>query len=642
MNFFNNLKIKYKITVLSSLVVVAFAVIIMLYFPSQQRKAVVNSFNQEVISLTKATALGVGIGLGTSNLMVIKDVFELAKSNQNLVYVTILNKEGNVIAQHNPNEVTTNREKITQSEAPVEIDGNLHHHEAIMFDGKSFGNVLVGFSMEKINSQISTIRLVSAIGLVVIIIAGILFSLFVGNYIAKRIIQLTGFSYKLAEGNINENLELDHASQDEVGQLAAAFQLMAQTQRNLAQAAGEIAKGNLTAEVKTASENDVLGQAMIEMRDSLNTSKLEQEKSIQETEMVVNVISKTMEAAANSDLTKKITEEFEGKFAPLKDNINQTLEVLDSTLGLVQTMVGQVSSATAQISTGSQTLSSGAQDQASSLEEVSSSMEEMASMTRQNAENAGQAKALAGATQKSSARGNQAMDKMIDAINLIKKSSDETAVIVKTIDDIAFQTNLLALNAAVEAARAGESGRGFAVVAEEVRNLASRSAEAAKNTASMIDDSVKNAEGGVGITQEAAKFFLEISQGTEKMNDLVSEITAASTEQSRGIEQVTNAIGQMNQVTQENAANSEESASAAEELSSQSNELAGVINTFCLTKTAASPGAGSDPQQYVNHRALRSPAGSIQPQPHARVNNKPAFRTPETIIPMNESDLRNF
>jgi methyl-accepting chemotaxis protein len=232
---------------------------------------------------------------------------------------------------------------------------------------------------------------------------------------------------------------------------------------------------------------------------------------------------KVMSNAAEKVLTSRVDGEYKGQLGEFKDNINQALKSLDEALNQVQTSVEQVSSGSSQISTGSQTLSQGAQEQASSLEEVSSSLEEMASMTKQNAENANQAKSLSGAAQKSAEQGNKSMEEMTDAIDKIKRSSDETAKIVKTIDEIAFQTNLLALNAAVEAARAGEAGRGFAVVAEEVRNLASRSAEAAKSTASMIDESVKNADGGVTITQEVGKFLTQINDGTQKVNDLVAE-----------------------------------------------------------------------------------------------------------------------
>ena len=237
----------------------------------------------------------------------------------------------------------------------------------------------------------------------------------------------------------------------------------------------------------------------------------------------------------------------------------------------------QVASASGQVSSASQSLAEGATEQAAGLEETSSSLEEMSSMTKQNADNAQQANTLSADAKKAADNGSEAMGRMSTAINDIQKSSDETAKIIKVIDEIAFQTNLLALNAAVEAARAGEAGKGFAVVAEEVRNLAMRSAEAAKNTSSMIEESVKNSKNGVDIATEVGKVLEEIVSGIGKTSDLVSEIAAASAEQSQGIDQVNTAMAQMDKVTQQNAANAEESASASEELSAQAEQMNEVV-----------------------------------------------------------------
>ncbi len=261
----------------------------------------------------------------------------------------------------------------------------------------------------------------------------------------------------------------------------------------------------------------------------------------------------------------------------------------------------QTTSAAGQVSASSQSLAQGSSEQASSLEETSSSLEEMASMTKQNAANAKQAAGLATETLEASNRGTASVKRMSDAIGQIKQSSDETARIIKVIDEIAFQTNLLALNAAVEAARAGEAGKGFAVVAEEVRNLAQRSAEAAKNTANLIDESKKNADNGVKVTEEVTTALNEIGGSIKKVTDLMAEVAAASDEQTRGIDQVNTAVGQMDQVTQQVAANAEESASASEELSAQAEQLNSMVNELMMLVG----GAGSANQERTTHSPTR-------------------------------------
>ncbi len=366
----------------------------------------------------------------------------------------------------------------------------------------------------------------------------------------------------------------------------------------------KLARGDKDTSVLQWDRSDELGLLAVSMNKLFTTLK----------SLIEEDGGKTLEAAANKDLTKRMTREYEGSFAIMKDNINKVIGSLDEALVQVTEATEQVSSASQQISAGSQSLAQGANEQASSLEEVSSSLEEMSSMTKQNAENANQAKNLAAEANTNSITGGEAMKQMNVSIVKIKESSDQTAKIVKTIDEIAMQTNLLALNAAVEAARAGEAGRGFAVVAEEVRNLAQRSAEAAKNTANLIEESVKNADEGVAISSEVSKSFTVIEGSIKKVNDLIAEIAAASQEQSQGIDQVNTAVAQMDKVTQQNAANSEESASAAEEMSSQAEELQSMIAQFVLSQTIS------------NKRTIASGAQSIVPSASDVKGVVPAMR----------------
>lgn len=238
----------------------------------------------------------------------------------------------------------------------------------------------------------------------------------------------------------------------------------------------------------------------------------------------------------------------------------------------------QVSSAAGQVSSGSQQLADGSSEQAASLEETSSSMEEMASMTKQNAGHASQADNLMKDANQIAGRANEAMSDLTTSIEEISRASEDTSKIIKTIDEIAFQTNLLALNAAVEAARAGEAGAGFAVVADEVRNLAMRAADAARNTAQLIEGTVKKVKDGSELVVKTSEAFSEVAQSVVKGGELVAEIAAASSEQAQGIENVNRAVGDMDKVTQQNAANAEESASAAEEMSAQAEQMKGFVN----------------------------------------------------------------
>ena len=276
---------------------------------------------------------------------------------------------------------------------------------------------------------------------------------------------------------------------------------------------------------------------------------------------------------------------------------------LAQALSQVSSASQQITAVSGQISGSSQALSSSATAQASSLEEVSSSLQEMSSMTKQNASNAKEARSMSDGARGTAAKGVDSMKRLSEAINRIKASSDSTAKIVKTIDEIAFQTNLLALNAAVEAARAGDAGKGFAVVAEEVRNLAMRSAEAAKNTSNLIEESVKNAEGGVSINQEVLANLREINEQVNKVSEVMAEIASASDQQSQGIDQITMAVQQMSDMTQQNAANSEESAASALELDNLAHKMQTMVDAFRLGAQNADSGISGIPKSSPASRA---------------------------------------
>jgi len=306
----------------------------------------------------------------------------------------------------------------------------------------------------------------------------------------------------------------------------------------------------------------------------------------------------------------------------------QLIQALKDMTGNLQSLVSQVRSGTdtiatasAEIASGNQDLSSRTEEQASSLEETASSMEELTSTVKQNADNARQANQLAQSASGIAVKGGDVVGQVVGTMASINESSRKIVDIISVIDGIAFQTNILALNAAVEAARAGEQGRGFAVVASEVRNLAQRSAAAAKDIKALINDSVEKVEAGSTLVNEAGNTMHEIVASITRVTDIMSEITSASVEQSAGIEQVNTAIVQMDQVTQQNAALVEEAAAAAESMQDQAARLSEVVSVFKLLATANPVAAPA--------RRVAAPKAVAKPAPRGvAAPARPALKKP--------------
>ncbi len=316
---------------------------------------------------------------------------------------------------------------------------------------------------------------------------------------------------------------------------------------------------------------------------------------------------------------------------------------INRVVGMLNAGADEVASASEQVSSASQTLAEGASQQAASIEETSSSLEEISSMTKQNADHAREANSLVAEATRTIARANDSMGQLTTSMKEISTASEETQKIVKTIDEIAFQTNLLALNAAVEAARAGEAGAGFAVVADEVRNLALRAAEAAKNTAALIDGSVKQIQDGCELVDTTNLAFHEVAESSTKIAQLVAEINAASSEQSQGIEQINTAVGEMDKVVQQNAATAEESASAAEEMNAQAQQMkASVAELVAIVR-----GAVAGKQPVSGAPATRSPvpeasAARLKPAKPAKPPKQDWKTEAEKAIPFDDAEFADF
>jgi len=370
-------------------------------------------------------------------------------------------------------------------------------------------------------SALSEIQIMSWV--LILIFAGLAgaVAVFVSRMITKPLVQAVSVADSVAEGDLSK--KLDSKAKDELGSLSRAIDRMSEGLREKAEIATRIADGDLTVEVNLAGEKDTFGKALHQMTANLN-----------------------------------------------------------EILGGVNGAASSVGAGAREISESSTTLSEGATQQAAALEEITSSMTELSDQVKINAENAGQADQLSKVARDAATTGVEQMSTMTSAMSEISQSSEEIAKIIKVIDDIAFQTNLLALNAAVEAARAGKHGKGFAVVAEEVRNLAGRSAKAARETAQLIEGSLDKVANGTDIAQETSKSLGAIVSGVTQASDLVGEIAAASNEQAQGISEVSEGLKQIDSVTQKNTASSEETASASQDLSGQAATLQQLLSRFQL------------------------------------------------------------
>jgi methyl-accepting chemotaxis protein len=520
-------------------------------------------------------------------------------------------------------------------------------NEVFVMIDKIFGNSVLWISM----AMLGLIVCIAAV------IAGVVW------WSLKPMEKIVQGVQELGRGRVSHRLNINR--KDEIGMLAnTTDQLANDLQRYVVKGMQQISEGNINIETPVINEKDEIGLAIKVMVENL--SKLVKEMNfLAESAMegvldvrgndqefkgvykdIVQGVNKTLDAlmgpikessdvlieVANKNMTARVTGDYKGDHARIKETLNLAVENLDNALLQVAIGAQQVTSASLQVSTGGQSLSQGASEQASALDDISCNLREISSMTKQNAIYASEAKSVAEAARTSADKGIESMNRMSSAINKIKSSSDSTARIVKTIDEIAFQTNLLALNAAVEAARAGDAGKGFAVVAEEVRNLAMRSAEAARNTANLIEEAVKNSENGVNINAEVLKKFREISEKTNEVSHVVAEIAVASEQQDEGISQVTKAVEQLNGLTQKAVANAEESASSAEEMSSQSKEMLSMVASFKLN--------GSGHLDHVLPRGKQSKSLLMGPAyKEKKINTMPVIKPdPRIVIPFDDKD----
>lgn len=436
----------------------------------------------------------------------------------------------------------------------------------------------------------------------------------VGGRVVTSMVSLSGAMRQLADGALDVAVP-GVQRRDEIGEMARSVEVFKQNAEQVA----NIEKEKKVLEKQVAAQQEEreqrLGGEIVQLLEQVSKGNFDNRLVLDDKSGVFETLSRHInqlvehlaqitreictatDAVASGDLTHRITANYEGRFAELKDNTNRTAEQLAEIVSQIQSATGEIENASSEITSGTMDLSSRTEQAASNLEETAASTEEMAATVKQNAENAKSASGLAGSADQSAKTGGEVVEQAITAMAGIEESAGKITDIISVIDEIAFQTNLLALNASVEAARAGEAGKGFAVVAQEVRQLAQRSAQAASDIKTMIQNSNGQVKQGVELVNQAGNALSEILGSIGKVAGIVGEIASASQEQADGVQEINGSITSMDEMTQQNSALVEESTAAAKALGDQAGRLTELMNFFKLDGRKLPRAASTTPVQ---------------------------------------------
>jgi len=443
--------------------------------------------------------------------------------------------------------------------------------------------VMTAVPTDEAYAAVSSLQLRMLLALLGGLIVAQLIAVFIGRGISKDLRKLSAGAQRIAAGDIDQDLAC--TSTKESRELSASLTQIAET------------LGRFDVELESLVQQARVGE--LDQRCDAATYEGAYRRVMEGVNSILEAFSgptrdlrDALSRAAEGDLTAKLDGTWGGEYALLQHAWNTTLGSLDAALTMARDAATRVDSRTAQIRDTAQMLAGGAAEQAATIEEISAQMTQMAGQTRTNAESSNKASEIARRASDGASKGDRAMNEMVEAMNAIQGSSRDISRIIKVIDEIAFQTNLLALNAAVEAARAGVHGKGFAVVAEEVRNLAARSAQAARETTEMIEASIEKVELGTRIARDTASALDQIVAGVGEVTDHIGRIAIASGEQAEGIAQITDGLNQVNHVIQNTTASSEESAAAALELSRDAEQLSERLMGFHLSSGGATAQLG--------------------------------------------------
>lgn len=459
------------------------------------------------------------------------------------------------------------------------------------------GKSLAGAREAAVASSTTAI-LISAISAVVFIVIGAAISLMVATRgIVRPIRSLTQSMSRLANGQF-DNLEIDAARKDEIGEMARAVEVfrtnaLAMNDLKAQEAALHRNSSDLQSSISTVVASAVAGDFSGRIsrdynNDDLNRFAAGVNELVESVESATTEVRRVIAALADADLTQSMNGQFQGAFAELQTNVNTTMVRLRGTMNNVRGAAGTINNNSAELSSAANDLSKRTEQQAAALEETAAALDEITATVRAASSRATEARDMVHATKQSATKSGDIVRSAVTAMGRIEDSSSKISQIIGVIDEIAFQTNLLALNAGVEAARAGEAGRGFAVVAQEVRELAQRSANAAKEIKTLISASAAEVEGGVSLVRSTGDALLEIEGLVNKVNEHVESIATAAREQATALAEINSSVNHMDQMTQKNAAMVEETTAASETLAEESRQLQHILSNFKLGGEATS------------------------------------------------------
>jgi len=577
--------------VLTLVLIVTF---VSLYYPAKQKASSLESAQTQVTTLSEMLSFSVGMGLGEGNIGLVQTTFKWAQKDKNVVFIIIQDEKNTEIVSYNPQKINVASVTMQDPDNTIRTDDAITIHSTIKYKESKLGKITLVYSLSELNKTISQDTYLSIAISMVIFAVGLIIILWLTKIITLQINKLNHAAKLVTEGNLNVDLEIE--SEDEIGTLAKSFKKMILS-------------------INTANE------MLVKEKDSIS---LKVKEAIEESENQKQYLARNIDKIlvemnnfAEGDLTVKLdAENKEDIIGMLFTGFNKVVKNMKQMIINVSESVQATASASNQISSSTEEMAAGAQEQSSQTTEVAASVEQMTKTimeTTKNSSLAAEAAKNSGAIAKEGGkvvietiqgmnRISEVVSKSATTVQALGKSSDQIGEIVQVIDDIADQTNLLALNAAIEAARAGEQGRGFAVVADEVRKLAERTTKATKEIAMMIkqiqkdtsgavlsmEEGTKEVEKGKQLADKAGESLKQIIEGAEHVVDIITQVAAASEEQSAAAEEISKNIVSINNVTQESASGVQQIAHAAEDLNRLTVNLQDLVSRFNVEEHTSS------------------------------------------------------